>query len=113
MDVTRGPVSDAGAGADDGGMTVTALPEAALRESGQFAVDLEAVVKRFGAVTAVDGISLQIRPGEVVALLGPNGAGKTSTVDMLLGLSAPTRGAVQGLRARRRRRRWRWGWCRR
>jgi ABC-2 type transport system ATP-binding protein len=76
-------------------MTVTALPEAVLRESGPFAVDLEAVVKRFGAVTAVDGISLQIRPGEVVALLGPNGAGKTSTVDMLLGLSAPTRGAVR------------------
>ena len=47
-------------------------------------------MQRFGAVTAVDGISLRIRPGEVVALLGPNGAGKTSTVDMLLGLSSPT-----------------------
>ena len=76
-------------------MTVTALPEAGIRGSGQFAVDLEAVVKRFGAVTAVDGISLAIRPGEVVALLGPNGAGKTSTVDMLLGLSAPTEGSVR------------------
>jgi ABC-2 type transport system ATP-binding protein len=46
-------------------------------------------------VTAVDGINLRIRPGEVVALLGPNGAGKTTTVDMLLGLSRPTDGSVQ------------------
>ncbi len=84
-----------GAGADDGGMTVTAQPEAATRGSGPFAVDLEAVVKRFGEVTAVDGVSLRIRPGEVVALLGPNGAGKTSTVDMLLGLSSPTQGSVK------------------
>jgi ABC-2 type transport system ATP-binding protein len=76
-------------------MTVTALPEAAIRGSSSFAVDLDAVVKRFGAVTAVDGISLRIRPGEVVALLGPNGAGKTSTVDMLLGLSAPSQGTVR------------------
>jgi ABC-2 type transport system ATP-binding protein len=53
------------------------------------------VVKRFGHITAVDGISLAIRPGEVVALLGPNGAGKTSTVDMLLGLSRPDQGAVR------------------
>jgi len=76
-------------------MTVTALPEAVIEGSGQFAVELEAAEKRFGAVTAVDGISLRIRPGEVVALLGPNGAGKTSTVDMLLGLSTPTRGSVR------------------
>lgn len=59
------------------------------------AVELDGVVKRFGAVTAVDGISLRIRPGEVVALLGPNGAGKTSTVDMLLGLSTPSQGSVR------------------
>jgi ABC-2 type transport system ATP-binding protein len=59
------------------------------------AVDLDGVVKRFGPVTAVDGISLAIRPGEVVALLGPNGAGKTTTVDMLLGLSKPTEGDVR------------------
>ena len=89
------PPSVVAGSAEDRGMTVTALPEAGIRGSGQFAVDLEAVVKRFGAVTAVDGISLRIRPGEVVALLGPNGAGKTSTVDMLLGLSAPTAGTAR------------------
>src|SRR3954469_5253520 len=76
-------------------MTLTALPEAATRGSGQLAVELDRVVKRFGPVTAVDGISLRIRPGEVVALLGPNGAGKTTTIDMLLGLSAPTAGDVR------------------
>src|SRR5215217_413415 len=76
-------------------MTVTAQPEAVTQAAGQLAVDVDSVVKRFGAVTAVDGISLQIRPGEVVALLGPNGAGKTSTVDMLLGLSRPTAGSVR------------------
>jgi ABC-2 type transport system ATP-binding protein len=75
-------------------MTLTAQPATVTRESGQLAVDLDAVVKRFGPVTAVDGISLRIRPGEVVALLGPNGAGKTTTVDMLLGLSHPTQGSV-------------------
>jgi ABC-2 type transport system ATP-binding protein len=76
-------------------MTLTAHPDLTARGSGQLAVNLDGVVKRFGAVTAVDGISLQIRPGEVVALLGPNGAGKTTTVDMLLGLSHPTEGSVQ------------------
>src|SRR5689334_19421353 len=59
------------------------------------AVRLDKVIRRFGPVTAVDGIDLRIRPGEVVALLGPNGAGKTTTVDMLLGLSQPTSGTVQ------------------
>src|SRR3954447_4030655 len=76
-------------------MTLTAPPGTAPRGTAEPAVDLDGVVKRFGAVTAVDGISLKIRPGEVVALLGPNGAGKTTTVDMLLGLTQPTAGRVQ------------------
>jgi len=76
-------------------MTLTAQPNLAARGSNELAVDLDGVVKRFGAVTAVDGINLRIRPGEVVALLGPNGAGKTTTVDMLLGLSRPTEGTAQ------------------
>ncbi|KAA1398021.1 ABC transporter ATP-binding protein [Aeromicrobium ginsengisoli] len=59
------------------------------------AVSIDGVVKRFGSVTAVDGLSLQIQPGEVVAFLGPNGAGKTTTVDMILGLSQPSEGSVQ------------------
>jgi len=46
-------------------------------------------------VTAVDGLSLRVEPGEVVAFLGPNGAGKTTTLDMLLGLARPTAGSVR------------------
>jgi ABC-2 type transport system ATP-binding protein len=75
-------------------MTLTAQSHSQARGAGELAVDLTGVVKRFGPVTAVDGISLKIRPGEVLALLGPNGAGKTSTVDMLLGLSRPSEGSV-------------------
>jgi ABC-2 type transport system ATP-binding protein len=46
-------------------------------------------------VTAVDGIDLTIGSGEIVAFLGPNGAGKTTTVDMFLGLTSPTSGAIE------------------
>ena len=59
------------------------------------AVRLTNLHKSFGEVTAVDGVDLTIRPGEVVALLGPNGAGKTTTIDMILGLSRPTNGAAR------------------
>src|SRR5450755_2483649 len=58
------------------------------------AVDLTGLHKTFGSVRAVQGIDLNIAAGEIVALLGPNGAGKTSTIDMILGLSRPTSGAV-------------------
>jgi ABC-2 type transport system ATP-binding protein len=59
------------------------------------AVRLDGLVRRFGDVTAVDGLDLVVRPGEIVAFLGPNGAGKTSTIDVLLGLGAPTEGSVE------------------
>jgi hypothetical protein len=59
------------------------------------AVELRGVLKSFGAVRAVRGIDLPVRPGEVMASLGPNGAGKTSTIDMILGLSRPTSGQVR------------------
>ena len=52
-------------------------------------VRLTGLIKRYGEVTAVDGLHLGIRRGEVVALLGPNGAGKSTTIDMLLGLVRP------------------------
>ena len=67
------------------------------------AVRLEGIVKTFGTgdrkVTAVDGIDLAIRPGEIVAFLGPNGAGKTTTIDMMLGLSPARRRHGRGARA--------------
>jgi ABC-2 type transport system ATP-binding protein len=58
------------------------------------AVDARELHKSFGAVAAVNGVSLAIKPGEIVAFLGPNGAGKTTTIDMLLGLSVPSHGTV-------------------
>ncbi|MCB9519068.1 MAG: ABC transporter ATP-binding protein [Gemmatimonadales bacterium] len=61
------------------------------------AIRLAGVTRTFGSVVAVDDLDLTVRPGEVVAFLGPNGAGKTTTVDMILGLSAPTRGEVSVL----------------
>src|SRR4051812_21233980 len=59
------------------------------------AVQLTGLTKRFGPVTAVNGLDLTIRRGEVVALLGPNGAGKSTTIDMLLGLLRPDEGTVR------------------
>ena len=57
-------------------------------------VEVRGLTKRYGARTAVDGISLSVRPGEVYGFLGPNGAGKTTTLRMLLGLVAPSAGTV-------------------
>src|SRR3954462_1375000 len=61
------------------------------------AVRITGVTKDFGDVHAVRGIDLSLEPGEIVAFLGPNGAGKTSTIDMVLGLSHPTTGTIEGL----------------
>jgi ABC-2 type transport system ATP-binding protein len=61
------------------------------------AVLLRNLSKNFGAVQAVRNVDLAIDQGEVVAFLGPNGAGKTSTIDMILGLSAPSGGEVSVL----------------
>lgn len=53
------------------------------------------LTKRFGAITAVDGLDLEVHRGEVLGFLGPNGAGKSTTVGMILGLIAPTAGRVE------------------
>jgi ABC-2 type transport system ATP-binding protein len=55
------------------------------------------LVKRFGDLTAVDHLDLEVRRGEVVGLLGPNGAGKSTTIGMILGLVRPTAGTAQVL----------------
>ena len=58
------------------------------------------LTKRYGSVTAVDGIELDVPPGDIYGFLGPNGSGKTTTVRMLLGLVLPTAGTVEVLGAR-------------
>jgi ABC-2 type transport system ATP-binding protein len=52
------------------------------------------VVKQYGSFTAVDGVSLDVRPGEIHGFLGPNGAGKTTTLRMIAGLLKPTSGRI-------------------
>jgi ABC-2 type transport system ATP-binding protein len=52
------------------------------------------ITKRFGTLLAVDGLSLEIPPGEVHAFLGPNGAGKTTTIRMISGLLRPDTGNI-------------------
>jgi ABC-2 type transport system ATP-binding protein len=57
-------------------------------------IRVEALTKKFGDKTAVDGISFAVPPGEIYGLLGPNGAGKTTTLSMLAGLLAPDSGRI-------------------
>ncbi|MFB8174569.1 ATP-binding cassette domain-containing protein [Streptomyces sp. NPDC055966] len=59
------------------------------------AVSFTGAVKAYGEVRAVDGVDLDIAPGETVALLGRNGAGKSTTIGLLLGLYEPDAGAVE------------------
>ncbi|NJM05449.1 ABC transporter ATP-binding protein [Candidatus Gracilibacteria bacterium] len=58
------------------------------------AIELRDVVKRFGEVTAVDNVSMQIRDGEFFSMLGPSGCGKTSTLRMIAGFEFPTSGEL-------------------
>jgi ABC-2 type transport system ATP-binding protein len=57
-------------------------------------IAVEQLVKRYGDFTAVDGVSLEVRGGEIHGFLGPNGAGKTTTIRMIAGLLKPTAGRV-------------------
>ncbi len=61
----------------------------------EMALEAHHLTKRYGPFTAVDGLSLDIRRGEVFGLLGPNGAGKTTSIQMLCGLLSPDAGWVQ------------------
>jgi ABC-2 type transport system ATP-binding protein len=55
---------------------------------------IDHLVKQYGAFTAVDDVSLDVRPGEIHGFLGPNGAGKTTTIRMIAGLLKPTSGRI-------------------
>jgi ABC-2 type transport system ATP-binding protein len=57
-------------------------------------IEVNELTKRFGGVTAVDGLTFAVEPGRVTGFLGPNGAGKSTTLRMILGLNAPTRGTA-------------------
>jgi len=68
----------------------TAVPDNA-------ALLVRGLAKRYGDVVAVDGLDLEVRPGECFGLLGPNGAGKTTTIEILEGLNSADRGEVRVL----------------
>ena len=61
------------------------------------AVDISSLVKRYGTVTAVDGLSLRVAAGTITAVLGPNGAGKTTTIEICEGFRRPDAGIVRVL----------------
>src|SRR6187549_4233378 len=67
-------------------------------------IRVENLVKQFGTLAAVDGVSFEVARGEIFAFLGPNGAGKTTTIQMLTTLAAPTSGSItlDGLNPRER-----------
>lgn len=63
----------------------------------EFAISIRNVSKTFGALKAVDDISLDVHPGEIFGIIGPNGAGKTTTVNMITGMLSPDIGEVRTL----------------
>ncbi len=65
-----------------------------VRPGGGGGLRLERLTKRFGAVVAVQDLTLAVTPGEIYGLIGPNGSGKTTTVKMLAGLYRPTAGRI-------------------
>jgi drug efflux transport system ATP-binding protein len=75
-----------GAGARDAG---------AGRPAAENLIQVESLVRRFGTLTAVDGVSFEVRRGEMFGLIGPDGAGKTTTIRVILGLLKPDGGRVR------------------
>jgi ABC-2 type transport system ATP-binding protein len=57
-------------------------------------IAVQALFKTYGSFTAVDGVSLDVQPGEIHGFLGPNGAGKTTTIRMIAGLLKPSAGRI-------------------
>jgi putative spermidine/putrescine transport system ATP-binding protein len=70
------------------------VEDARLETATSPAVTLEGVVKRFADVVAVDGITLEVSPGEFFSLLGPSGSGKTTCLRMIAGFEQPTEGRI-------------------
>ena len=64
------------------------------RKSPVAGIKIENLVKKYGSFTAVDDISLKVKPGQIFGFLGPNGAGKTTTIKLLAGLLKPDAGNI-------------------
>jgi ABC-2 type transport system ATP-binding protein len=72
----------------------TVNPEDIYNPDNGKAIVVKNLVKKFGDITAVNDLSLEIKEGEIFGLLGPNGAGKTTAINMMIGLIKPTEGSV-------------------
>jgi sulfate-transporting ATPase len=71
------------------------LPEAAVEPVAGATLEVSGLTVRFGSVLAVDDVSLEVRPGEVVGLIGPNGAGKTTLIDAVTGFVPAAGGSIR------------------
>ncbi len=69
--------------------------ETSARPPGDWAIEAQGLVKKFGSFRAVDGVDLQVRTGSIYGVLGPNGAGKTTTISMLATLLRPDGGEAR------------------
>jgi ABC-2 type transport system ATP-binding protein len=81
-------------GEDQRGLVIQLIDRESVNVMATPVLQVSGLTKRFGDFTAVNGVSFEIRPGEILGLLGPNGAGKTTTIQMLLGLVTPTAGSI-------------------
>ena len=78
-----------------GRATITAsMPDATIEKVRPALLEVRDLVVRFGGVTAVDNVSLTLRPGRISGLIGPNGAGKTTVIDAITGFVRPSKGTV-------------------
>ncbi len=66
-----------------------------MTEENSLAIRVQGLTKKFGSFTAVDHVTFDVQPGEVLGYLGPNGSGKTTTIRMLCGLLTPTEGTAR------------------
>jgi len=80
--------------ADAGAGLAALLAGADVPTRGTTVLEVGGLTKRYGGVTALDGLDLSVRAGEILALIGPNGAGKTTAFNIISGVLAPTAGTV-------------------
>ena len=73
----------------------TAAAQAPAAATGMPDIRLRGLVKRFGDVAAVDGVDLDVAPGEFFTMLGPSGSGKTTTLRLVAGFELPDAGSIE------------------